>query len=115
MWPPHARRDSRPTVEPMENDAPCVMGVQRPPLAKTGMAGELAAAYRPGVLRGNGTGAIPGPVPACRLAQLLGCRGGGHPPCAGLGGDGSTGAARPGPSRPARPSGPDPSTGEAVQ
>ena len=31
----------------MENDAPCVMGVQRPPLAKTGMAGELAAAYRP--------------------------------------------------------------------
>ena len=47
MWPPHARRDSRPTVEPMENDAPCVMGVQRPPLAKTGMAGELAAAYRP--------------------------------------------------------------------
>ena len=40
-------RDSRTTVEPMENDAPCVMGAHRPPVAVTGMAGDLAAVNRP--------------------------------------------------------------------
>ncbi|CAL8395497.1 unnamed protein product [Boreogadus saida] len=47
MWPAHAQRDLSFTVKPMDNDAPCAMGVQCPPVATTGRAGEPAAAHRP--------------------------------------------------------------------
>ncbi|CAL8363522.1 unnamed protein product [Boreogadus saida] len=46
QWLARAVRDSRTTVEPMENDAPCVMGTQHLPVATTGRAGEPAAAHR---------------------------------------------------------------------
>ena len=51
MWPAHTQRDLCFTVEPMDNDVPCAMGAQRPPVATTGRAGEPAAAHRPLVAR----------------------------------------------------------------
>ncbi|CAL8254995.1 unnamed protein product [Boreogadus saida] len=51
MWIAHAQRDLSFTVEPMDNDAPCAMGAQRPPVDTTGRAGEPAAAHRPLVAR----------------------------------------------------------------
>ena len=51
MWPAHAQRDLSFAVEPTDNNAPCAMGVQRPPVATTGRAGEPAAAHRPLVAR----------------------------------------------------------------
>ncbi|CAL8378296.1 unnamed protein product [Boreogadus saida] len=50
-----------------------------PPPQDSGLAAE--------VHRGNAVGTISGPVPACSVAQRLGCRGGGCPPCPGVGGD----------------------------
>ena len=47
----HAQRDLSFAVEPTDNNAPCAMGVQRPPVATTGRAGEPAAAHRPLVAR----------------------------------------------------------------
>ncbi|CAL8360615.1 unnamed protein product [Boreogadus saida] len=51
IWPAHARGDLSFAVEPMDNDAPCAMGAQRPPVDTTGRAGEPAAAHRPLVSR----------------------------------------------------------------
>ncbi|XP_030211311.1 uncharacterized protein LOC115542938 isoform X2 [Gadus morhua] len=51
MWPAHAQRDLSFAVEPTDNNAPCAMGVQRPPVATTGRAGEPGAAHRPLVAR----------------------------------------------------------------
>ena len=45
ICPAHAERDLSFTVEPMENDAPCAKGVQRPPVATTGRAGEPTAPW----------------------------------------------------------------------
>ena len=51
MWSAHAQRDLSFAVEPTDNNAPCAMGVQRPPVATTGRAGEPGAAHRPLVAR----------------------------------------------------------------
>ncbi|CAL8394889.1 unnamed protein product [Boreogadus saida] len=50
MWPAHARGDLSFAVEPTDNNAPCAMGAQLPPVATTGRAGEPAA-HRPLVAR----------------------------------------------------------------
>ncbi|CAL8255588.1 unnamed protein product [Boreogadus saida] len=47
----HAQRDLSFAVEPMDNDAPCAMRTQRPPVDTTGRAGEPAAAHCPLVAR----------------------------------------------------------------